>query len=97
MSIPSSAMTRPDFSVDPYRNVVGMVIDARNAYERLCGMPPTCIYLAGPLLQALSDRGFKEGDQIAGLKIIARTGSVADPAICSRDEHLFHVPKGKRK
>ena len=86
---------------DQNMDLIRRIIEARVAYERLCGAPPTCIHLAGTLRLALSERGFKAGALVAGMKIVARTGAVADEAICSRDEHLFDavptMPRGKSK
>jgi hypothetical protein len=90
-------MTAPDFSVDANRDLIRRIIDARTAYEKLCGLPPTCIHVKGPFLLVLADKGFKEGAQVAGMKIIARTGAPADEAICSRDEHLFREPVAQSK
>ena len=89
MSAPSSVMTPPDFSTDPNGDLIRRFIEARAAYEKLCGQPPTCVHVNGATLRALEAKGFKEGAQIAGMKIIARTGPIADRAICSRDEGLF--------
>jgi hypothetical protein len=86
----TSVMTAPDFSVDPNRDLIRRIIEARTAYERLCGVAPTCIHLAGPMWAALSDRGMKT--EVAGMKIIARSAAAADMAICSRDEGLFAPP-----
>lgn len=85
-------MTAPDFSVDANRDLIRRIIEARTAYERLCGSPPTCIHVKGPILEALRARGFKEGAEVAGLKIVALAGAPADEAICSRDERLFEPP-----
>jgi hypothetical protein len=87
--LPTSIMTAPNFSSDVNHDLIRRIIDARIAYEKLCGSPPTCIHVKGPILVALAERGLKEGGQVAGMKIIARVGAPADEAICSRDEHLF--------
>jgi len=76
----------------PHIDFIRRVIEARTAYENLCGQPPTCIHVNGATLRVFESKGFKEGSQIAGMKIIARTGPIADPAICSRDEGLFKCP-----
>lgn len=86
-------MTAPDLSVDPYRDIVRRIIEAAAGYESLCGLRPTVIHVNGPYMAALGARGFKEGGEIAGMKIVSRLGSVADAAICSRDPDLFKPPK----
>lgn len=86
-----SVMTAPDYSTDPYQDLVRRIIEARVGCERLCGFPPTVIHVNGPILAALGQKGFKEGGEIAGMKIVARLGSVADAVICSRDPDLFKV------
>lgn len=93
----SSVMTAPDFSVDPYRDVIRNIIEARTAYERLCGFAPTLIHVNGPIKIALAKRGLSEGSQVAGMRIIASPESIGDMAICSRDEDLFKPRvKGKK-
>ena len=82
-------MTPPDFSTDPNGDLIRRFIEARAAYEKLCGVPATCVHVNGAALRALKAKGFQEGTQVAGMKIIARTGPIADMAICSRDEGLF--------
>jgi hypothetical protein len=82
-------MTSPDFSVDPYRDLIRNIIEARAAYERLCGLAPTLIHVNGPIKIALEKRGLREGGQVAGMRIVASPESIADMAICSRDEDLF--------
>lgn len=103
MNNPVSVMGIPDFSVDPYRDLIRTIIEARAAYERLCGLAPMFIYVNGPIRLALIKKGFQERGEIAGMKIIMSPESVADMAICSRDEHLFEpvqavrLPRGKAK
>ena len=82
-------MTAPDLSVDANRDLLRRIIEARAAYERLCGFAPTCIHVNGPFLKALVAKGFKEGAEIAGMKIMASPESIADMALCSRDQDLF--------
>lgn len=87
----SRVMTAPDYSVDPYQDIVRRVIEARTAYERLCGLPPLYIHVNGPLRLALLKRGYQEGADIAGMRILSSPESIADMAICSRDADLFKV------
>lgn len=82
-------MTPPDLTTDKYRDIVGRIIEARQAYERLNGAPPTVIHVNGLLLDALTDRGYRNGAEIAGMRIVSRIGAPADMAICSRDPALF--------
>jgi hypothetical protein len=90
---------------DPNTDLIRRMIEARTAYERLCGEPPTCVHVSGSLMAKLALRGFNTGSLIAGMKVIARWDNAADEAICSRDEHLFPQPaidlpiakKAKRK
>lgn len=89
MSIPASVMTGPNLTTDPHRDLIRRIIEARTAYERLTGLAPLVIYVNGPIKQALADRGLKEGGEVAGMKILASPESVADMAICSRDQELF--------
>jgi hypothetical protein len=84
-----SVVTAPIFSSDPNADLIRRIIEARAAYERLCGCAPTCIHVNGPIREALAARGLKE---IAGMKAIASPESIADMAICSRDEDLFKPP-----
>jgi hypothetical protein len=79
----------PDFSVDPHRDLLRNLIEARSAYERLCGFAPKFVHVNGPIKAALEKRGMKEGSEVAGMRIIASPESIADMAICSRDEDLF--------
>jgi hypothetical protein len=76
----------------PHIDLIRRLIEARTCYENLCGTAPTCVHVNGSMLRALAAKGFKEGASVAGMKIIARTGPIADPAICSRDEGLFRCP-----
>ena len=85
-------MTAPNFSTDPQADLIRRIIEARGAYERLCGAPPTCIHVNGAILNALTDKGFKEGDEVAGMKIVMSPQCIGDIAICSRYESLFHFP-----
>lgn len=85
----SVVMTAPDYSADPYQNLIQRIIQARVGYERLCGFPPTVIHVNGPLRLALLRKGFKEGGEIGGMRIISSPESIADMAICSRDQDLF--------
>jgi len=100
VSIPTSVMGIPDFSVDPYRDLVRNLIEARATYERLCGFAPLVVHVNGPIKVALERRGFKEGGEVAGMRIMASPESIADMAICSRDEDLFKpfpaIPKPAR-
>ena len=82
-------MTPPDYSVDPYQDLIKRIIEARAGYERLCGFPPTVIHVNGPLRLALLKKGFKEGGEVAGMRILSSPESIADMAICSRDPDLF--------
>lgn len=82
-------MTAPDLSVDPYRDIVRRVIEARAGYERLCGFPPTVIHVNGPIRRALLQKGFTEGAEIAGMRMISSPESIGDMAICSRDPDLW--------
>ena len=94
----SRVMTAPDYSTDPYQDIVRRVIEARVGYERLCGFPPTVIHVNGPLKKALLAKGFKEGGEVAGMRILSSPESVADMAICSRDPDLFkQFPPKKAK
>jgi hypothetical protein len=79
-------VSSPIFASDPNTDLIRRIIEARQGYERLCGVPPTCIHVNGPIRAALEARGLKE---VAGMKVVDRLGSVADAAICSRDEDLF--------
>jgi hypothetical protein len=88
----SRVMTVPDYSTDPYLNLVRQIIESRTAYERLCGLPPTVLHVDEPMLAALEKKGFCEGAEVAGMKIIGRPGNLADTAICSRDADLFKPP-----
>jgi hypothetical protein len=81
-----SVMTAPIFTSDPNADLIRRIIEARQGYERLCGVPPTCIHVNGAIREALIARGLRE---VAGVKVIASPESVADMAICSRDEELF--------
>jgi hypothetical protein len=85
----SLVMTPPDYSADPYRDLTQRIIEARVGYQRLCGFPPTVIHVNGPLRLALLGKGFAEGGEIAGMRIISSPESIADMAICSRDADLF--------
>lgn len=85
MSVP----TAPNFASDPNADLIRRIIEARQGYERLCGVPPTCIHVNGAIREALATRGLKE---VAGMKVIASPESVVDMAICSRDEDLFKPP-----
>jgi len=85
-------MTAPDYSTDPYRDLTRSIIEARAGYERLCGFPPTVIHVNGPLRKALFSKGYKEGGEIAGMRIMSSPESVADMALCSRDAELFKLP-----
>ena len=86
----SAVITAPDLSTDPYQDIIRRIIEARSGYERLCGLSPTVIHVNGPILAALNKRGFKEGGEIAGMKILTiPPGSTADAAICSRNPGLF--------
>jgi hypothetical protein len=97
VSIPASVITTPDFSASASANgdLIRRVIEARTSYERLCGFAPTCIHVNGLILKALLGKGFKVGAEIAGMRIIASPESIADMALCSRDENLFKVPDPK--
>lgn len=89
-------MTAPNFTSDPNADLIRRIIEARQVYERLCGLPSTCIHVNGAIREALAARGLRE---VAGMKVIASPESVADMAICSRDEDLFKaaaVPKSAR-
>jgi hypothetical protein len=91
-----SVVTAPIFTSDPNADLIRRIIEARQGYERLCGLPPTCIHVNGVIREALAARGLKE---VAGMKVIASPESVADMAICSRDEGLFTLippPKSSR-
>ncbi len=79
----------PDSIPDPYRDIVQRIIEARIGYQRLCGFPPLVIHVNGPLRRALFARGFTEGTDVAGMRIISSPESVSDMAICSRDADLF--------
>lgn len=92
----SLVMTQPDYSTDPYRDLTRRIIDARVGYENLNGFPPTVIHVNGPLRLALLRKGFKEGGDIAGMRIISSPESIADMAICSRDPDLFKVPEAPK-
>jgi hypothetical protein len=81
-----SVVTAPIFSSDPNADLIRRIIEARQGYERLCGVPPTCIHVNGAIREALAARGLRE---VAGMKVVASPESVADMAICSRDEGLF--------
>lgn len=87
MSTPASIMAS-----EPNTDLIRRIIEARNAYESLCGQSPTCIHVELAMLGALAAKGFKVGAQIAGMKIVARIGAPADVAICSLDERLFEPP-----
>lgn len=89
MNTPTAVMGTPDFSADPYRDLIRNLIEARAAYERLCGFAPKFIHVNGPIRLALIRRGFREGGDVAGMKILSSPESIADMAICSRDEDLF--------
>jgi len=93
----SLVMTAPDYTADPYQDIVRRVIEARVGYERLCGFAATVIHVNGPLRLALLKKGFKEGGVVAGMKIISSPESIADMAICSRDPDLFKPPRVKGK
>jgi hypothetical protein len=85
----TSVMTAPDFSVDPNRDLIRRIIEARTAYERLCGVAPTCIHVGPAMWEALAGRGMRA--EVAGLKIIASPPWAQDVALCSRDENMFAV------
>jgi hypothetical protein len=70
-------------------DLIRLIIDFRTAYERLCGEAPTCLHVSGPTAEALTERGFKPGSLVAGMKIVPRLGDAVDEAVCSRDEKLF--------
>ena len=94
-------MSSPNMISDPNTDLIRRIIEARQGYERLCGVPPTCIHVNGSILKALISRGFYLGVQLAGMTVIASPESVADQAICSRDPDLFkpvpvEVPKPAR-
>lgn len=89
----STVMTAPDYSTDPYQDIVRRIIEARVGYERLCGLPPTVIHVNGPIRLALIRRGFKDGAEIAGMRMISSPESISDMAICSRDPDLFMFDK----
>jgi hypothetical protein len=91
----SSVMTAPDFSADTNGDLIRRIIEAAAGYERLCGFRPTCIHANGPILKALVAKGFRVGTDIAGMKIIASPESIADMAICSRDDRLFYYAAQK--
>lgn len=93
----SMVMTSPDFSVDPYRDLIRNLIDARTSYEKLCGFAPKFVHVNGPIKIALAKRGLTEGGEVAGMKILASPESIADMAICSRDPDLFMFDKVARK
>lgn len=92
----SLVMTAPDYSSDPYRDIVRRVIEARVGYERLNGLQPTVIYVNGPIREALTSKGFTEGREVAGMRVVSSPDSVIDMAICSRDEYLFKAPAPKK-
>lgn len=94
MSVVMTAL--PDPTPDPYRDIIQRIIEARGGYQRLCGFPPLVIHVNGPLRRALLSRGFKEGGEVAGMRILSSPESIADMAICSRDPDLFKKP-GKAK
>lgn len=100
MTAPVSVMTAPDLSVNANGDLIRRIIEARTCYERLCGMPPTCIHVASPFVEALASQGFKVGAEVAGMRIVASPVSIADMAVCSRDDRLFMtaaiVPKSAR-
>lgn len=82
-------MSAPDYSVKFDGTLIRRIIEARTAYENLCGFAPTCLHVNGPVLKALVERGLQEGAEVAGMKIVASPESIADMAICSRDQDLF--------
>ena len=92
MNTPTAIMCAPDFSVKFDGTLIRRIIEARTAYQNLCGFAPTCIYVNGPILKALIERSLKEGSEVAGMKIVASPESIADMAICLRDDQLFYVP-----
>jgi|FreactcultureFD7_1027221.scaffolds.fasta_scaffold67275_1 hypothetical protein len=94
-----TVLNSPIFSSDPNADLIRRIIEARTGYERLCGLPPMVIHVNGSLRVALLKRGFIEGGEVAGMRIISSPESVADMAICSRDADLFKpivVPKPAR-
>jgi hypothetical protein len=93
----SRVMTAPDLAVDPFQDLIRRIIEARAGYEHLCGLPPTVIHVNGPLRLALLRKGFHEGGEVAGMRILHSPESIADMAICSRDPDLFKPPRAKGK
>jgi hypothetical protein len=85
----SRVMTAPDYSTDPYQDLIRRIIDAASAYHLLNGFRPTLIHVNGPLRVALFKKGFAEGAEVAGMRIISSPESIADQALCSRDADLF--------
>lgn len=88
MSVPLSLMAS-----DPNADLVRRIIEARICYERLCGIPPTIIYVNGPIKIALATKGYADGKEVAGMKVMSSPESIADQAICSRDADLFMFDK----
>lgn len=82
-------MTAPDYSTDPYQDLIRRIIEAASAYQALNGFRPTVIHVNGPLRVALFKKGFAEGAEVAGMRIISSPESVADMALCSREADLF--------
>lgn len=83
-------VSSPIFASDPNTDLIRRIIEARAAYERLCGCAPTCIHVNGPLRDALAARGLRD---VAGMKVVDSPDSVADVAICSRDADLFKMAR----
>jgi hypothetical protein len=79
-------------------DLIRLIIEFRIAYEKLCGIEPTCIHVSAGIAAALAAQGFRSGTLVAGMRIICRAGEPADEAVCSRDERLFaeQPPKPKR-
>lgn len=94
---PSSVITAPDYSVDQNLGLIRKIIEARAAYESLCGFAPTVIHVNGPIKIALAKKGLTAGCEVAGMKIIDSPESIGDVAICSRDEDLFMFDKAERQ
>lgn len=82
---------------DPYASLLRQIIDMRTSYHGVCGVPPTILWVNGPIKKALAAKGYPAGvAEVAGMKIMASPESVADQAICSREADLFMFDKPKR-